>query len=170
MPSNKSLVNPGEIYAIPLFVSDQSPLVNFSKQDFSDEEKKFSFIRIIQDQVGAGIIFEGLNLVSTIKPNIDDLLNSKRLLNPLVMSGLGIKKKRWRKIYTQENYDREVHSRYSQITFALGTKQDPTLWKGGEQFEAAPEEAENVEPWIIWDEDAIEKMIISALTEQGIDY
>ena len=51
-------VNPGDIYAIPLFVSDQSDIKNFYREKLGSSSGDFGFCRIIEDRGGSGIIVE----------------------------------------------------------------------------------------------------------------
>ena len=51
----------GEIFAIPLFLSDRSELERFKKSDFLGEDKKFAYCRVIKDLGGGGILIEVFN-------------------------------------------------------------------------------------------------------------
>lgn len=42
-------------------------------------------------------------------------MNSPRLFSPISILGLGVSKGRWKKIYTQYNYDPEKESNLSKI-------------------------------------------------------
>lgn len=159
-------VQAGEVYAIPLFLSDQSPLKNFRHDKFMGEDKKFCYCRIIEDRKAAGIIIEVFNKVGYLTEALESIVNSERLLRPVVISGLGIYKKRWRLIGQQLNYDKEKDSNYSSIQIVLGTHEDPRLWQNGIETDITPSEAKHYECWIIWFADDLEKRIIKTLAAE----
>ena len=53
-------VNPGDIYAIPLFVSDQSDIKSFYREKFDSSSGDFGFCQVIEDRAGSGILVEVL--------------------------------------------------------------------------------------------------------------
>ena len=91
-------VSGGEIFAIPLFLTDRSDLERFKKSDFSGENKKFAYCRIIKDRGGGGILIEVFTLIDGLSPEIEDIIQSGRLFPPIAINGLGIYKKRWPKV------------------------------------------------------------------------
>ena len=46
-------VIPGEVYAIPLFLTDIHPMTRVSLKDLRGDDKKFAYCRIIED-LGSG--------------------------------------------------------------------------------------------------------------------
>lgn len=162
----KKLVNvePGEIYAIPLFLSDRPVNENFSKDKFVGEDKKFCFCRIIEDKLGSGIIVEVFNLIGDLNTDLESIIKSPRLFRPIAVAGLGIYKKRWRKIHVQENYDKEKDSQYSNMQLVIGPRDAPRLWQNGVETPITMSQAKEYESWTIWITDDLEKRIIEALS------
>ena len=157
-------VRPGEIYAIPLFLSDRPANENFSREKMDGEDKEFCFCRIIEDQLGSGIIVEVFNIKGNLTTDLESIINSPRLFRPVAIAGLGIYKKRWRKIYTQENYDKENDSLYYMIQLVIGPRDTPRLWQNGTETPITHEQAKDYEPWVVWVTDQLEKRIIQELS------
>lgn len=157
-------VEPGEIYAIPLFLSDRPVNENFSREKFDGDDKEFCFCRIIEDRLGSGIIVEVFNIKGNLKTDLETIINSPRLFRPIAIAGLGIYKKRWRKIHTQENYDREKDSHYSKIQLVLGPRDARRLWQNGVETPITVEQAKEYESWVVWVTDQLEKRIIQELS------
>lgn len=155
-------VSPGEIFAIPLFLSEEPATKSFSRYNFNEGDNNFAFCRIIEDQKGSGIIIEVFNKVGYLNTNIDVIISSGRMFKPVAISGLGIEKKRWRKIHTQENYDKERDSLYSEIQLVYGPPDNLRLWQNGQVTPINTEKAENYEFWKIWMTDQLEKRIIGS--------
>ncbi len=161
----KKLVNAigGEIFAIPLFLSDISDLVSFKKDEFNNKGKEFVFCRVIEDKMGGGFFIEVFDLVGNINEDLETIIHSKRLFRPVAFSGLGIYKKRWKKLYTQENYDKEKDSQYSQIQLVLGSSNDLRLWQNGKESQINEITAKKYEKWQIWSASQLERRIIEEL-------
>src|SRR5690554_731367 len=162
--SKTLVINSGDIYAIPLFISEEKDNKSFARIKFQDKGKEFTFCRIIEDLKGGGFIAEVFDLVGSLDEPLSNITDSGRLFPPISISGLGIAKKRWKKIHTQESYDEEIDSKFSEITLVAGTSDDYKLWKGGTSLGNITEiEAEKYEKWIIWRASHLEKRIIKEL-------
>jgi len=153
----------GEIFAIPLFVSDIPSNKSFSRNKFEDKGKEFVFCRIIEDKEGGGFFAEIFDLVGSLDQNLESIITAKRLFRPLAISGIGIYKKRWKKLYTQVPYDKEKNSNASNIQLVLGTNDDLYLWENGKKTPVSEEEATKYEMWKIWMPSQLEKRIIEEL-------
>lgn len=164
-------VQGGEIFAIPLFLSDRSELVRFKKSDFLGEDKKFAYCRIIKDLDGGGILIEVFTLIDGLSPEIEDIIQSGRLFPPIVINGLGIYKKRWPKVGQKEKYDCEIDSQFSQIQLLLPALpgESPRLWQNGQEKLISFEESSNYEEWTVWLSPHLEKRIIESLKARGIN-
>lgn len=160
----KKLVNvrPGEIYAIPLFVSDQADTKSFAREKFDLKPGKFGFCRIIEDQGGSGIIAEVFKFTGEQDTDQATIVGSGRLFPPIAITGLGIYKKRWRKCYTDDQFDREKDAAYSQITLVLGPDNDLRLWQNGVETPINREASRHYELWVIWSASQVEKRILAA--------
>lgn len=157
-------VNSGEIYAIPLFLSDFSDVKSFSKEKFEETDKQFVFCRIIEDLDGGGILIEVFDKIGNLSTSIQDIVSSKRLFSPITISGVGIYKKRWKKIGIQNDYDKFRDSQFSEITLVAGVGDDVGLWKGGSDIGSINEqEASKHERWTVWRSSHLEKRILKAL-------
>jgi len=155
----------GEIYAIPLFVSDIPSHKSISKSKFEDKGKEFAFCRIIENKKGSGYFAEVFDLVGDLQQDLESIITSKRLFRPIAITGMGITKKRWRKVHTQENYDKEKDSNVSKIQLVLGTSDDFRLWENGKEISITEIEAKSYEMWKIWMPAQLEKRIIKELFE-----
>ena len=47
-------VIPGEVYAIPLFLTDILPMTRVSLKDLRGDDKKFAYFRIIEERGSGG--------------------------------------------------------------------------------------------------------------------
>ena len=160
----------GDIFAIPLFLSDRSELERFKKSDFLGEDKKFAYCRVIKDLGGGGILIEVFNLIDGLSPTVDGIIQSGRLFPPIAINGLGIYKKRWPKVGQEEKYDCEIDSHFSQIQLLLPALpgESPRLWQNGQEKFISLEESKNYEEWTIWLSSHIEKRIIETLKARGV--
>ena len=163
-------VSGGEIFAIPLFLSDRSELERFKKSDFLGEDKQFAYCRVIKDLGGGGIIVDFFNLIDGLSPEIENIIQSGRLFPPIAINGLGIYKKRWPKVGQQEKYDCEIDSHFSQIQLVLPAlpHESPRLWQNGQEKYISADESSHYEKWIVWLSSHLEKRIIETLKERGI--
>lgn len=159
----KKIAFPGEVYAIPLFVSDIDNLTRFKKKDIFINDNDFAFTRIIEDTGGSGIIIEVFNYKGKMDSSINEIVSKNRLFPPVVISGLAMTKKRWVKIGFCDNYDKEIDSHYSEIGLIMRGIDKPILWKNGEETVAKDSDYEKYEKWEIWGADHLEKRIISSL-------
>jgi len=160
----------GEIFAIPLFLSDRSELERFKKYDFLGEDKQFAYCRVIKDLGGGGILIEVFTLIDGLSPEIEDIIKSGRLFPPIAINGLEIYKKRWLKVGQQEKYDCEIDSHFSQIQLVLPALpyESPRLWQNGQEKYISADESNHYEKWIVWLSSHLEKRIIETLKERGI--
>ena len=124
-------VIPGEVYAIPLFLTDIHFMTRVSLKDLRGDDKKFAYCRIIEDLGSRGILVEVFNKVGTLDISIEEEVESMRLFPPIIIAPLGIRKGRWRRIGKQENYNEEQDSMYSDITLVSGAEGHYFLWRGG---------------------------------------
>ena len=75
-------VIPGEVYAIPLFLTDIHPMTRVSLKDLRGDDKKFAYCRIIEDRGSGGILVEVFNKVGTLDISIEEVVESMRLFPP----------------------------------------------------------------------------------------
>lgn len=155
-------VNPGEIYAIPLFVSDQPDVKSFAREKYGASAGEFAFCRIIEDRGGSGIIVEVFKYTGEQNADPSSILISSRLFPPIAISGLGIAKKRWRLLHADESFDKEKDAKYSEITLVLGPDNDLRLWQNGVETPITLEASRQYELWVIWSSSQVEKRILAA--------
>ena len=158
-----SKLEEGEIYAIPLFLSDEKSTKSFARNKFTDRGKEFVFCRIIEDRQGSGYLTEIFDLVGDLNESLEKIISSNRLFQPIAITGMAITTKRWRKVYVQEDYDKERDSNYSDIKIVLQDGDDYSLWQNGKETEISETEAKNYERWQIWMPSQLEKRIIKEL-------
>jgi len=157
-------VKSGEIYAIPLFLENELDNKSFAKYRFDEYSNEFVFCRIIEDLGGGGILIEVFSKKGNLKTELNDIIIYPRLFAPITISGVAIYKKRWTRIYLQDNYDKEKDSKFSEITLITGAGKDLAMWKGGKQLGCINElQAQNFERWIVWRGSQLEKRIIKSL-------
>lgn len=157
------IVKEGEIYAIPLFVSDKPDNTSFIRDSFHDKGKEFAYCRIIEDRLGSGILVEVFNLVNDLNIDIETIIKSDRLFPAVAITGDGIYKKRWKKIKNNKVYSKEHDSNYSSIKFILGTDDELFLWQNGSKKSITQVETHKYEKWIIWRASHLEKRIIKEI-------
>ena len=74
-------VIPGEVYAIPLFLTDIHPMTRVSLKDLRGDDKKFAYCRIIEDRGSGGILVEVFNKVGTLDISIEEVVESMRFIS-----------------------------------------------------------------------------------------
>jgi hypothetical protein len=157
----------GEIFAVPLFLADVPVTKSFATSSFSDRGNEFAFIRVIKDMLGGGFLCEVFRITGSLATEVETIVTAPRLFPPVAVSGLGILKKRWKKIGEQKGYDREQHSGYSQIRLVIGDPLKPRLWQNGQETPISLAESKTYEQWQVWMPNQIEKRIIDALQTSG---
>jgi len=164
MSNKKLVVNSGDVYFIPLFLYEESSTKSFSRYKFGGEEQEFCFFRIIDDHLGAGILIEIFNCVGGIETDMNEILSSQRLFKPIYISGLGISKKRWRKVGETKNYNKETDSNYSSIQFLIGMPGEFRLWCNDMESDIdSSQDIDDVEEHIIWTSMQVEKRVLKVL-------
>jgi hypothetical protein len=86
---NKSVnVKSGEVFAIPLFLSEEKDTRSFSRNKFNDEGQAFAYCRIFEDLGGGGILIEVFDLTGTINEETAGVYKSNRLFSLVAVSAL----------------------------------------------------------------------------------
>ncbi len=80
-------VSPGEVHAIPLFVSDKSPTIRFSTKYFKDAAADFYFARVISDEGASGLIIEVFHFVGGLDSSIDEIVSAQPYDPPMLWRG-----------------------------------------------------------------------------------
>lgn len=156
-------MNPGDIYSIPLFLSDVSALKNFSCYDFTKDGMEFCFARIIEDRGGSGILIEVFDIFGELDKGLSQIISRPRLFSPVFVAGETIKKKRWRCVGTTYHYDKEKNSGYSKIKFLIGPRENRCIWIGGKECLANDsDEMSSFEEFVIWPAVQVERRILKA--------
>ncbi|MFM2479669.1 Imm26 family immunity protein [Celerinatantimonas sp. MCCC 1A17872] len=157
----KILVEPGDIFLIPLFLHHESCIKSFSRFNFDKEGMIFCVGRVIVDAMGAGTIIEVFNRQVTNISSVD-ISNDERLFEPVVVAGEGFKKKRWRVIGHTSSYDSVTYSGYNDIKFIIGPRDNPRIWTpNGESY--PEDDIDNIERMTVWTSDQIESRIVDLL-------
>ena len=151
----------GNIFFIPLFLENnmKENTKNYSKYNF-DKNSIYAYGRLIELNNSTGNLIEIFNYIGEIPDNYDKIINSGLLIKP-IHTAMAFSKKRWRFIFETENYNKKLDSNYDEITFALGDRDFPILWKGGNKKEISIIEAANYKRWIIHHPTRIEEAIRS---------
>lgn len=61
-------------------------------------------------------------LKGTLQEDIQSIINSPRLFSPISISGLGILKGRWKRVYTQYNYEPKKEFNLSKNLISNGVR------------------------------------------------
>lgn len=149
----------GNIFFIPLFLPNdiKNNIKSYSRINFTPT-LNYGFGRLIQINKSGGDLVEIFNYTGTIPNTSDCIINSGLLFAPLHVT-MGFSKKRWRFIFEDLNYNRERDSNYSTITFLLGDKDNPKLWKGGKQKVIDSYDIVKYCEWITYPPTEVEDMI-----------
>jgi hypothetical protein len=149
----------GNIFFIPLFLSldYKDNRKSYSTYKF-DENENYAFGRLIDIDKSSGDLIEIFNYTGKIPENINIILKSGLKFEPIHIAR-AFEKKRWRFISETENYDKEKDSNYSQITFLLGDRDSPILWKGGKQSKINLIDSTNIKRWVVHHPTIIEEGI-----------
>jgi len=154
----------GEIFAIPLFLSDVIDTKNFARENFLDKGNEFAYCRVIRNAAGGRIFIEVFSLIGGLDIDMESIIQSGRLFQPIAITGLGIGKKRWKKLFEQPNYDKEIHSHYSRIQLVEGVGDNLRLVKNGKKTPISRKEASKYERWIAWRASHLEKRILETIS------
>lgn len=156
----------GDIFSIPLFVSDKPPLTIFSDRELSGPDKLFAFMRVIHNTGGGGFIIEIFDITGPLETPLDEILKSPRLFRPVAVTGLAIRRKRWRKRAHQDGFDPERDSAFSQIELVTSPYDDPQLWRGGVKYSVSSTDVDKYEHWDLWGAHMLERRILRTLEER----
>lgn len=151
--------NEGSIFFIPLFLSSdfKDNVKSYARFQFSNAEI-YAFGRLIEIDQSGGDLVEIFNYIGNIPETKDVIINEERLINPIHIS-LAFSKKRWRFIFEDNDYDKNIDSGYQDISFLLGTPENPKLWKGGIISGISEYNTNAFDEWIIYTPTKIESII-----------
>jgi hypothetical protein len=113
----KIIVNPGEIFCIPLFMPKDDWKLKMKLLD-EDLDKNFAFGRVIE--TSSSVLIEIFQKIGSAKTSIHEIESSGILFSPIQVFWDGIVKKRWRIIGKTENYDKFKHSNYENLKMIFG--------------------------------------------------
>ena len=164
-------IKAGNIYAIPLFLPGpgkdgdmKENTVNYSKQDFKDRGQEFAFCRIIEDLGSSGILIEVFDIIGRLDIEPQKIVSNRRLFSPVLVSGLGIKEKRWKLISDKTNYDPERDSNFSDIKIVKGIPPSLLeLWHNHKLTPISETDARKYDKWRILYPTDLEEMIKNRL-------
>ena len=149
----------GSIFIVPLFLPSEytDNIKSYASVDFSQTER-YAFGRLIEVDKSGGDLVEIFNYIGAIPSSPMGIVNSGLMFKPLHIS-LGFKKKRWRFIFEDPNYDKIRDSNYQEITFLMGTPEMPALWVGGEYKRTTVYDCESYRKWIVFTPTEVEGLI-----------
>jgi hypothetical protein len=150
----------GNIFFIPLFLpleNIKENIKNYGKYKFISN-KLYAFGRLIETDSSGGDLVEIFNFIGNIPENDDVIINSGLMFEPIHIS-MAFLKQRWRFIFRTENYNKNKHSNYKNITFLLGMENNPELWTGGIIKEINSYDIEKYKEWIVYLPTKVEGMI-----------
>ena len=157
--AKKIIKKEGNIFFIPLFlpldIKDNNK--SYSKFKFSPEET-YAFDRLIEIDLSGGDLVEIFKYIGKIPSTDSIIINSGILFSPIHIS-LGFVKKRWQFIFEGNNYDKNIDSNYGNLTFLLGTPENPKLWVGGIVSETKEYDENKYNKWIVYPSTKVEKII-----------
>ncbi len=159
----------GHLYAVPLFLGDDPPDKLYAPGDVNYERGLFSFLRVISDEGGGGLLVEVFAACGALHKPVREIVTSRRLFPPVAISDLPLQQRRWVLVERDDNFDKEAVSRYSQIQLVLSPRFQPRLWSpaGGER-RITGDEAAAYEPWRVWLPHQLERRLLQELEVQGI--
>ena len=143
----------GEIFCIPLFWLDEGyDSINKLKLKKDDENKLFSFGRVIEDMKGSGILVEIFKATGPMHLDYEDIINSGRLFDPIFIFWLPIKKKRWKIIYKTPDYNKFKDSTFNNINIVFGTYDNLYLKNlaSGKEIGITEKDSQKYEQSVIW--------------------
>lgn len=149
----------GSIFLIPLFLPDEytDNIKSYASVDFPTTEV-YAFGRLIAIDPVGGDLVEVFNYIGSLPDTPKTIISSGRMFDPLHVS-LGFKKKRWRFIFEDPNYDQVKDSNYQDIAFVMGTPDNPTLWVGGICKSIDIYDCDKYRAWIVFVPTEVETMI-----------
>lgn len=115
------IVNPGEIFCIPLFMSKDDWKLKEKLSD-KDLDKDFAFGRVIEHK--GSVLVEIFNKIAPATTDFKEIEASGVMFSPIKIFWIGVTKKRWRVIGKTENYNPYEHSNYENLYMALGSDGD----------------------------------------------
>ena len=159
----------GEIFCIPLFLpkDDWKLTIKLSKEDYG---KEFVFGRAIEDCKGCGILVEIFRKVGNLETDIDEIIGSGRLFEPIFIFWVGVRKRRWKVIGKTQDYDKWGKSNYKDINIVFGVHGDFRLHNFAtmQETKLPTESIGKYEHSKIWFPIDLENRIIKELEKQGL--
>lgn len=152
-------LNGGDIFAIPLFIPYDTDEKRFSEKFHKESQGDYVFCRIISEEMAKSYMIEVFNKVGSLDTSLDEIVKAPRLFKPIPITTMGIRKKRWIKVYQQESYDKERESNYSEIQLVIGDISGLQLWQNGKTTPITQEEAQHYEFFRFWFASHLEKRI-----------
>lgn len=160
-------IKAGSIYAIPLFLPGSGKdgdmkenTVSYSKQNFKEKGQEFAFCRIIEDLGASGILIEVFDVLGRLDTDPQIIISSGRLFSPVLVFGLGIRKKRWKLVSDKLNYDPQRDSNFSEIKIIKGISPFLLeLWQNHKLTPISESEAQKYDKWRILYPTDLEEMI-----------
>ena len=149
----------GDIFAIPLFIPYDTDEKRFSERFHKESQGDYVFCRIISEEAAKSYIIEVFDKVGSLDTDLCEILKSPRLFNPIAITTMGIRKKRWIKVHQQENYNKEKDSNYSEIKLVVGGASGLQLWQNGRTTPITQEAAQSYEFFRFWFASHLEKRI-----------
>ena len=168
-------VNPGDIFAIPLFLpSYQHPgddyKLDYSKYKFHMDDR-YAFGRLIEIQAGNVDLIEVFSYTGQMPQNPENIIHSGRMFAPEHIGHPFCRKGRWQVIFSDPHYDMWKDSDYENISFLSPVGH---MWKGKEVIKITQKEhielkEAGVPDWILYDRINLEVRIRSVLEAQKIE-
>lgn len=159
----KVIVDPGEIFCIPLFMPKEDWKLKMKLSD-EDLDKEFAFGRVIE--TSSSVLVEIFKKIGSAKTDINEVVNSGIMFSPIQIFWDGIVKKRWRVIDQTENYDKYTDSNYANLKMVFGSDGDFRLRDFSTKTETSitREGLEQYEFSVVWFPIDLENRILKAIS------
>lgn len=158
----------GGIFFVPLFLPNniKDNRKNYYKHKFSIEDQ-YAFGRLIESNKSSGDLVEIFNYVGCIPDEPDTITESGQMFDPLHVA-MGFEKKRWRFVFINKSYNKNVDSNYDHISFLLGDYDEPELWTGGKELGSIEKrEMNKYNHWVVHASTQLEDKIQQSLLKKG---
>lgn len=185
MGSTKTALQPGDIFAIPLFLPSfqewrrLDELIDYRSYRFPAGDP-YAFGRLIGHQPGNMDLIEVFRYFGPVPEGPEVILQSGQMFAPVMLAG-AFARGRWRPVFQAAQYDKWAGSNYAEITFLMGAGDslpncnDYGLWRGGENLRHVPREewlalkAAGVLRMVVHSGVSLEVKIRALLAEQGAE-
>jgi hypothetical protein len=142
----KQSPKPGDIFAIELSIRAVHPYKS-DKINFTNPKNNFAFGRIINIDHVKDVIIEIFNYFGEFLFDVEKIISSGRMFDPINVTGLCFSEGRWKIISSTPSFDKNLVG-FKEIKLVMGIPPNIKLWKGGQIFTISESDSKGIERYV----------------------